>query len=185
MGLKIKTRIPRCYLVYALAPEGFSASDANRRFNDFVADKDLPLAVFHDHFIGHPGGVALFAVSTPAERDALLETRHLQDQGEGDSTSPSDNRQQDTDNQEGPKTDDQELVEIISSSVNVVEITVQGLWPGVRYCEFTLPSLPNFAFRLSGFILTNAEQPITELTNSTVKAIVELYDSAMRYFGYR
>lgn len=72
-------RQPRCFLVYALAPEDFSAAEANQSFNAFVADRDLPLALFHDHFIGQPGGVALFYVSNAEERDALLGSRHLAD----------------------------------------------------------------------------------------------------------
>ena len=62
---------PRCFLVYALAPEGISPAEANRQFNQFVADKRLPLVLFHDHFIGQPGGVAVFFVETAQERDAL------------------------------------------------------------------------------------------------------------------
>jgi hypothetical protein len=72
-----QTRHPRCFLVYALAPEGLPASEANRLFNEFVADRTLPLAVFHDHFIGNPGGVAIFFIATPEEREALLNTAHL------------------------------------------------------------------------------------------------------------
>jgi hypothetical protein len=68
---------PRCFLVYALAPEGFSARDANFVFNNFIGDQSLPLAVFHDHFIGQPGGLAIFYVETPEERDALLAQKHL------------------------------------------------------------------------------------------------------------
>ena len=64
---------PRCFLVYALAPEGISPAQANRQFNDFVADKRLPLVLFHDHFIGQPGGVAVFFVETTQERDALVQ----------------------------------------------------------------------------------------------------------------
>lgn len=62
---------PRCYLVYAHAPTGMTAAEANRHFNTFVADATLPLCLFHDHFIGMLGGVAIFYVATPAERDAL------------------------------------------------------------------------------------------------------------------
>jgi hypothetical protein len=72
-----QVRRPRCFLVYALAPEGLPASEANRIFNEFIADKELPLAVFHDHFIGHPGGIAIFYVESPRERDALLQQEHL------------------------------------------------------------------------------------------------------------
>ena len=72
-----RTRQPRCFLVYALAPADMPASQANHEFNDFIADRDLPLAVFHDHFIGQAGGVAVFFVETRAERDALLDGEHL------------------------------------------------------------------------------------------------------------
>lgn len=72
-------RQPRCFLVYALAPKGFNAAEANQAFNAYVADGALPLALYHDHFIGQPGGVALFYVSNPKERDALLESEHLRD----------------------------------------------------------------------------------------------------------
>ena len=68
---------PRCYLVYALAPESLPAAEANRIFNAFVADRSLPLVVFHDHFIGRAGGVAIFYIEDERGRDALLEQRHL------------------------------------------------------------------------------------------------------------
>jgi len=68
---------PRCFLVYALAPEGYSARDANLVFNNFVGDRNLPLAIFHDHFIGQPGGVAIFYVETPEQREVLLAQNHL------------------------------------------------------------------------------------------------------------
>jgi hypothetical protein len=73
-----RVRKPRCYLVYALAPESLPAAEANRIFNAFVADRTLPLAVFHDHFIGRAGGVAIFYVEDAHSRDALLEQRHLE-----------------------------------------------------------------------------------------------------------
>ena len=68
---------PRCFLVYALAPETLTAAEANRIFNEFIADRSLPLAIYHDHFIGQPGGVAIFYVGDPRERDALLGQEHL------------------------------------------------------------------------------------------------------------
>ena len=70
---------PRCFLLYALAPGGLSASEANRILNAFIADPALPLAVFHDHFIGQPGGVIIFYVETATERDTLLEQKYLND----------------------------------------------------------------------------------------------------------
>ena len=72
-----RIRRPRCFLVYADAPEGLPAAEANRQFNEFVADTSLPLAVFHDHFIGHPGGVAIFYAETETDRNALFAHPHL------------------------------------------------------------------------------------------------------------
>jgi len=68
---------PRCFLIYALAPPHLSAREANRVFNEFIADPSLPLPVFHDHFIGRPGGTAIFFVEGSSQRDALLGASHL------------------------------------------------------------------------------------------------------------
>ena len=68
---------PRCFLVYALAPDDLSAAEANRIFNEFVGNRGLPLVIFHDHFIGQPGGVAIFYVDSVEVRDALLYQNHL------------------------------------------------------------------------------------------------------------
>jgi hypothetical protein len=67
-----RIRKPRCFLLYALAPNDLPAAEANRILNAFIADPDLPLAVFHDHFIGQPGGIIIFYVETVEEREALL-----------------------------------------------------------------------------------------------------------------
>ncbi len=72
-----RTVNPRCFLVYALAPEGMPATEANRAFNQFVGNRKLPLAVYHDHFIGDPGGVAIFFVENLQQRDLLLDGDHL------------------------------------------------------------------------------------------------------------
>ena len=69
---------PRCFLLYAIAPSGLPASEANRILNAFIGDPTLPLAIFHDHFIGQPGGLVLFYVETTAERDALLAQTYLE-----------------------------------------------------------------------------------------------------------
>jgi len=69
---------PRCFLLYGLAPNGLPAAEANRILNTFIGDPALPLAIFHDHFIGQPGGVILFYVETPEERDALLAQKYLE-----------------------------------------------------------------------------------------------------------
>ena len=68
---------PRCFLLYALAPDGMPASEANRILNSFIGDPSFPLAIFHDHFIGQPGGVVIFYVETTQQRDALLSQNHL------------------------------------------------------------------------------------------------------------
>ena len=65
-------RKPRCFLVYALAPQGTLPAQANRQFNEFVADKGLPLVLFHDHFIGQPGGAAVFFAETTQEQEMLV-----------------------------------------------------------------------------------------------------------------
>jgi hypothetical protein len=70
---------PRCFLVYAKAPEGMSPSEANRTFNNFIADPGLPLAIYHDHFIGEPGGLAIFYAETTVEREALFDQSHLEE----------------------------------------------------------------------------------------------------------
>lgn len=73
-----RIRKPRCFLLYALAPSGLPAAEANRILNAFIADPHLPLAVFHDHFIGQPGGIIIFYVETAAEREALLAQTYLE-----------------------------------------------------------------------------------------------------------
>lgn len=72
-----RIRKPRCFLLYALAPGEMPAAEANRILNDFIGDPSLPLAIFHDHFVGRPGGVVIFYVETTEERDALLAQSYL------------------------------------------------------------------------------------------------------------
>jgi hypothetical protein len=62
----------RCYLVYALAPAGTSAREANDRLNDYVADERRGLAVWHDHFVGTHGGAVVLDVRSDEEEAALL-----------------------------------------------------------------------------------------------------------------
>lgn len=68
---------PRCVLVYATAPAGLSARDTNDVFNAFIADRSLPLVLFHDHFLGVRGGVAVFYVTSQEERDSLEASKVL------------------------------------------------------------------------------------------------------------
>lgn len=72
-----RIRKPRCFLLYALAPSELSAAEANRILNGFIGDPALPLAIFHDHFIGQAGGIVIFYVETTEERDALLAQTYL------------------------------------------------------------------------------------------------------------
>lgn len=74
----IPTKKARCYLVYALAPNGVKAKEANRVINEMSADASLPLALWHDHFIGQAGGTIIFYAETQAEQQALFENQHLQ-----------------------------------------------------------------------------------------------------------
>ena len=71
------TRIhkPRCFMLYALAPASISPSEANQVINRISADQSLPLALYHDHFIGQIGGVIVFYAETAEEREALQ--KHL------------------------------------------------------------------------------------------------------------
>jgi hypothetical protein len=75
----LKIQKPRCFLVYALAPEHLSAAEANRLFNTYVADAKRGLSLFHDHFIGQRGGVAIFFIETAKEREALEDSGELAD----------------------------------------------------------------------------------------------------------
>jgi hypothetical protein len=62
----------RCFLVYALAPEGTTAREANDRLNEYVADGSRGLSVWHDHFVGTHGGAVVLDVRSEEER-ALLD----------------------------------------------------------------------------------------------------------------
>src|SRR2546421_11864655 len=49
----------RCRLVYARAPAGVSAREANDLLNEYVADESRGLAVWHDDFVGEHGGAVV------------------------------------------------------------------------------------------------------------------------------
>jgi hypothetical protein len=74
-----RARRPRCYVLYALAPEGIAMPAANNCINALVGDNTLPLAIFHDHFLDRPGGLAVFYAQSGTEIEALDEgiARHL------------------------------------------------------------------------------------------------------------
>jgi hypothetical protein len=63
----------RCFLVFALAPAGTSARDANDRLNDYVADSRRGLAVWHDHFVGAHGGAVVLDVRSEEEQALLAD----------------------------------------------------------------------------------------------------------------
>ena len=44
-----------------------------------MADPELPLAVWHDHFLGGPGGCAIFHVENEEQQKALFNNRHMED----------------------------------------------------------------------------------------------------------
>ena len=52
--IELRFRKPRCVLLYALAPAGINPAEANRLLNEMSADRSLPLALYHDHFLGSP-----------------------------------------------------------------------------------------------------------------------------------
>jgi hypothetical protein len=59
--------------VYALAPEGTKAREANDRLNEYVADSRRGLAVWHDHFVGAHGGAVVLDVRSEDEQTMLDE----------------------------------------------------------------------------------------------------------------
>ena len=68
----------RCHLVYALAPPGTSARQANELLNEYVADRSRGLAVWHDHFIGVHGGAVVLEVRDEQEEARLAEPGPLE-----------------------------------------------------------------------------------------------------------
>ena len=62
----------RCFLVYALAPKGTTAREANDRLNEYVSDARRGLSVWHDHFVGEHGGAVVLDIRSEEER-ALLD----------------------------------------------------------------------------------------------------------------
>jgi hypothetical protein len=68
----------RCHLVYALAPEGVNASEANDLLNEYIGDRTRGIVVYHDHFIGRHGGVAVFEVRTEEEEAKLADPGPLE-----------------------------------------------------------------------------------------------------------
>jgi hypothetical protein len=61
----------RCFLVYALAPEGTTAREANDRLNEYLADPRRGVAVWHDHFVGAHGGAVVLEIRSEEEHARL------------------------------------------------------------------------------------------------------------------
>jgi hypothetical protein len=62
----------RCWLVYAIAPEGMSARAANDALNAYISDTSRGIPVVHDHFTGKPhGGFAVLFPRNDAELERL------------------------------------------------------------------------------------------------------------------
>ena len=69
----------RCHFVYALAPSGISARQANRALNDYIADNRRGIPVVHDHFVGRPhGGVVVVYPQGPHQLAVLAEPGPLE-----------------------------------------------------------------------------------------------------------
>jgi len=68
----------RCHLVYALAPDGVSAREANDLLNEYVADESRGLAVWHDHFVGEHGGAVVLDTRDDDEAARLADPGPLE-----------------------------------------------------------------------------------------------------------
>ena len=65
--------------MYAVAPEGVTARQANELLNEYVEDRSRGFVIFHDHFTGKPhGGVAVFDVRDHEAFDLLNEPGPLE-----------------------------------------------------------------------------------------------------------
>jgi hypothetical protein len=68
----------RCHLIYALAPDSVTASQANDLLNEYIGDRSRGIVVYHDHFIGRHGGIAVFEVRTDEEEARLADPGPLE-----------------------------------------------------------------------------------------------------------
>jgi hypothetical protein len=55
-----------------------NARDANELLNEYIGDRTRGIVVFHDHFIGRHGGVAVFEVHTEEEEARLADPGPLE-----------------------------------------------------------------------------------------------------------
>lgn len=69
----------RCFLIYATSPDSVNAKEAHRLFNAYIADPSRGISLYHDHFVGKPGGgLAIFYVENKEQKIALSEPGILQ-----------------------------------------------------------------------------------------------------------
>lgn len=71
MPPQFREKDKRCYVLIGYAPKGTTFRKANLALNEFISDKSLGLVLFHDHFMGTPGGIALFSVDDAQQLAAL------------------------------------------------------------------------------------------------------------------
>lgn len=72
-------RKPRCYLVYALAPETMTMREANNQFNAFISHPEYGLVLCHDHFVDRVGGFAVFHAEDEKQYRLLSSAPELAD----------------------------------------------------------------------------------------------------------
>lgn len=68
---------PRCYMVYALAPETVTMRQANDQFNDFISHPEYGFVLCHDHFVDRAGGFAIFYVENENQYQLLSSAPEL------------------------------------------------------------------------------------------------------------
>lgn len=77
MATKFRPKDKRCYILIGYAAKGTTFRKANLALNEFVSDPKRGLVLFHDHFMGTPGGVAFFWVENAEQLKALKERGFL------------------------------------------------------------------------------------------------------------
>lgn len=68
----------KCYAVVAYAPASSSIREADLAFNRFIENPEYGVGLYHDHFVGAPGGVAIYYVESQQELDGLGSHRALE-----------------------------------------------------------------------------------------------------------
>lgn len=71
MTNQFRPKDKRCYILIGYAPKGTTFRKANLALNEFISDPQRGLVFFHDHFMGTPGGLALFWVENDEQLKAV------------------------------------------------------------------------------------------------------------------